>query len=172
MNTQDILNGSPFELDGNNEMHFLLQDRNWNDYGYYTWYKLLLYIPQYKYPFGIADFNIMNKGQQVGTKPYWDSSSYKAFVSSNESVEKLFLLLSPKQRNELLNVLKINFDFSDVKNEPVFKNSILRGRSLEDFINLQKYSKDLMKSNIDASKMINNNKLQLKLLLEELIKEV
>lgn len=76
MNTQDILDGTLFTLEGNPNMKFYLEfQKNWNNYGYRTWFSLHLYIPQSKYPFKIADLSIFNKGQKKGDIPYWDPKS-------------------------------------------------------------------------------------------------
>lgn len=162
MDKQAILNGSFFTLGDCNERKFQLKFENWNDFGYYTLYGLWMYISGNISPFRIADIRVMNCGQKKGDKPSGCMPTPITFISNIESAERLFLLLSPKERKNLETELLIHYDDRFVKDEPVFLESVLRGKTLEDFHSIQEQVHNLMSCDLDISTMIDKNKSQLK----------
>ncbi len=168
MDKQAILNGSYFSLDEKSGMKFQLEDRNFNDFGYYTLYSLKAWLPKYDHPFRIADIHIMNIGQRKGDKPSWTPTTPIVYISSLESAEMLLLYLTPEQRCNLEKLLQLQYNTIHVGQEDVFLRSVLRNKTLSGFIKSQERIKKLIQLPIDVRSMIDNHKDQLELFLENI----
>ena len=68
----------------------------------------------------------------------------------------LFLVLTPAERKELIETLHIAFDCTKYQSLPVFKESVLRGYTLESFIKEQDEIKKLMLSDINPAHYISS----------------
>jgi hypothetical protein len=164
-----ILGGSQFTLCDSQERAFYLEYQNFNDYGFYTLFSLMLYVKKSPFPFRIADFKIFNKGQKTGERPVWNSSTTPfVFITDCDSAGRLFLMLSPMERNNLKQNLNILFDASSIEREPAFSTSVLRGKTFEIFKREQRVIRELIESTIDARKMIEDSHQQLALYMETL----
>lgn len=169
MDKQAILNGSYFSLDEGSGVKFRLEDRNWNDYGFYTLYSLEMRLPDSSLPYRIADIRVMNIGQKIGNKPSTSITSV-IVISNTDSAERLFLFLSPKQRARLEELLSIKYDCRNIEREPAFINSVLRDKTKSEFIKQQEVIRNLMRSSVDARSFLLRNKDQLNLWLSEVAK--
>ena len=169
MDKQTILKGSNFSLDEESGVKFRLEYRNWNDYGFYTLYSLEMQLPDSNLSYRIADIHVMNIGQKAGEKPS-TSNSPIFIISGTDSAERLFLFLSPKQRARLENLLAIKYDCRGIEREKAFINSVLRDKTISEFIKQQEVIKNLMHSSVDAHSVLLRNKHQLSLWLSEVEK--
>ena len=169
MDKQNLLNGSYFSLDSESGIKFRLNDRNWNDFGYYTLYSLEMKLPKSSVLYSISDIRIMNINQKPGEKPTWLSTTPAIFISNIDSAERLFLFLSPFQRLQLQDVLTIRYNINYIESEPVFIKSILRNKTLEEFISAQDKIRELMHSTLNVHSMLLKNKGQLCSLMENII---
>ena len=169
MDKQTILKESNFFLDEKSGVKFRLEYRNWNDYGFYTLYSLEMRLPDSNLSYRIADIHVMNIGQKAGEKPS-TSNSPIIIISDTDSAERLFLFLSPKQRARLENLLAIKYDCLGIEREQAFINSVLRDKTISEFIKQQEVIKNLMHSSVDACSFLLRNKHQLSLWLSEVAK--
>ena len=169
MDKQTILKGSNFSLDEESDVKFRLEYRNWNDYGFYTLNSLEMRLPDSNLSYRIADIHVMNVGQKAGEKPS-TSNSPIIIISDTDSAERLFLFLSPKQRTRLENLLAIKYDSRGIEREQAFINSVLRDKTISEFIKQQEVIKNLMRSSVDACSFLLRNKHQLSLWLSEVAK--
>ncbi len=168
-NMQEILSGGYFSLDEESGLRFRLRDTNWNDYGYYTLYSLVMQLPT-KENFTIADMHIMNHEQKIKEKPV-AHQGIVAFISNVASAEKLFLMLSSQQRLKLEEALHIRYDSSSVANNGAFRKSVCRNQTVVEFIYAQKRIRELMHSDIDVLTILNNHSEQICQLLSSLTKQ-
>lgn len=167
-NMQEILSGRYFSLDEESGLRFRLRDTNWNDYGYYTLYSLVLELPT-KVSFIIDHMHIMNHEQKIKEKPV-AHQGIVAFISNVASAEKLFLMLTPQQRLKLEEVLHVCYDSNSVANAPAFRKSVCRNKTIAEFIDAQNRIKMLMHSEIDASTILKDRSEQIRQLLSSLTK--
>jgi len=153
MDKQAILNGAYFHLGSNNEDRFRLTFRNWNDYGFYTLYEMWITPKGIDHAYKIADLRIMNIGQKFGEKPGWIPCIPWVFISSTDSAENLFMMLTPEQRKDLEKTLVIRYDCEIVKNETVFNKSVNRDSTIDEFVTKQSRIKALIQSPINMRDM-------------------
>lgn len=168
MDKQNLLNGSYFSLDSDSGIKFRLKDRNWNDFGYYTLYSLEMKLPDSSVLYSISDIRIMNINQKIGEKPSWIPTTPAIFISNIESAERLFLFLSPFQRLQLQDILTIRYRINHIQSETVFIKSILRNKTLDEFISVQGKIRELMQSPLNVHSMLLKNKEQFCSLMENI----
>ena len=136
---------------------YILEDSNWNDYGYYTRYGLYLPIKDsarltlaglfiLKYKLDIDEVHWFNEERR----------NFTTFICNIESAYNLLLFLSPIERKELISKLNIQFDNRLVKNEQAYKISILRDKSEESFLSEQKEIEKIVTCPLDIAKDIAN----------------
>lgn len=163
----DILNGDFFYLDEESGVKFRLKIRQREDsFFFITESTLDMLLPDSILPNRIAYIRVMFVGQYPGEIPSsWDKII--SFISTVWSAERLFLFLSPSQRLRLEEILSIRYDCKDIENEPVFELSILegRGKTKKVFIKEQERIKRLMRSKIDVSSVLLQNKDELSMFL-------
>lgn len=167
-NMQAILSGGYFSIDEESGLKFRLRDANWNDYGYYTLYSLVMQLPT-KESFIIADLRIMNHEQKIKEKPV-AHQGLVAFISNVASAEKLFLMLTPQLRLKLEEALQVQYDASTVMKGPAFNKSVCRHRTVDEFIDAQNRIKMLMHSEIDACTILKDHSEQIGQILSSLTK--
>ena len=136
---------------------FTLVNRDWNDFGYYTLHELFLILPDKPYNIKLADIRLFNQGQTKGAHANLDSNNFVGFISNIDSAEKMLLLLTPEERNELLSALHINFSGALYKCEQALLKSVLRGITFEDFEKLQVAIKRIVTSTLDVASMLQKN---------------
>lgn len=168
MDKQAILNGCYFSLDEESGVKFRLDYRNWNDFGYHTLYSLEMSLPNTSYPYRIADIRVMNIGQKTGDKPLWAQTAPIVFIANLDSAERLFLLLTPNQRQRLEDILLLRYDGRHITNEHVFIQSVTRGYTISEFNDIQVKIKEFMHSTIDVRTILDHHKTQLYLFLSEI----
>lgn len=168
INMQEILSGRDFSLDEESGLRFRLRDTNWNDYGYYTLYSLILQLPTKESC--IIDLHILSHEQKINERPV-AHHGIVAFISNVASAEKLFLTLTPQQRLKLEEVLHVRYDNDSVANAPAFRKSVCRNRTVAEFIDAQNQIKKLMHSEIDFRTILNNHSDRIRLLLSSLTKQ-
>ena len=113
--------------DGNDKSKYILENSNWNDYGYYTRYGLYLPIKD-NARLTLAGLFIIKYKLDID-EIHWfceERRNFTTFICNIESAYNLLLFLSPIERKELISKLNIQFDNSLVKNEQAYKISMLR----------------------------------------------
>ena len=150
-----------------NNAKYILEDSNWNDYGYYTRYGLYLPIKDntrltlaglfiLKYKLDIDEVHWFNEERQ----------NFTTFICNIESAYNLLLFLSPIERKEIISRLNIQFDNRLVKNEQAYKYSVLRDKSEESFLNEQKEIENIVTCPLDIAKAIYEQKEKLKIYIQ------
>lgn len=163
----ELLYGKIFSLDEESDVKFRLKRHDREDaFGFFTQFLLEMFIDDSEFSYVIAYIRVMKAGQFPGELPTAEETTI-SFISSVWSAERLFLLLSPMQRLKLEETISISYDCKDIENEAVFEYSILRGRNKtkKNFIKEQERIKHLMRSKIDLSSILLQNKDQLNMLL-------
>lgn len=164
----EIIKGIPFKFKKDSTRTFIMRNEDWNDFGYYTYYTLNMYLPNGPFPFGVAAFRIIFRGQKVGESPSRHDRECIAFVQNIESAEGILYFLSPEEREILQKKLKICYEPENLSLESVFKYSVLRGSNEFLFKQMQRKIKELIHSPIDFKSIVLNNKDQLFLYLKSL----
>lgn len=166
LNQKDIIRGIPFRFREDSDRIFIMRNEKWNDYGYYTYYTLNMYLLNKPFPFGVAVFRIMYRGQKEGEFPSENETDCISFVQDIGSAEGILYFLTPEERKILEDKLNIRYDSKDIASEPAFRYSILRSSNVFKFNHNQRKIEDLIKSTIDFKSIVENNKDQLLLYLE------
>ena len=146
---------------------YILEDSNWNDYGYYTRYGSYLPIKDsarltlaglfiLKYKLDIDEVHWLNEERR----------NFTTFICNIESAYNLLLFLSPIERKELISKLNIQFDNRFVKNEQAYKISILRDKSEESFLSEQKEIEKIVTCPLDIANAISMQKEKLKTFIQ------
>lgn len=142
---------------------YILEDSNWNDYGYYTHYGLYLPIKN-SARLTLAELFILKYKLDID-EVHWFSEERRNFTTSIcniKSAYNLLLFLSPIERKELISKLNIQFDNRLVKNEQAYKISILRDKSEESFLSEQKEIEKIVTCPLDIANAISMQKEKLK----------
>ena len=142
---------------------YILEDSNWNDYGYYTHYGLYLPIKN-SVRLTLAELFILKYKLDID-EMHWFSEerrNFTTFICNIESAYNLLLFLSPIERKELISKLNIQFDNRFVKNEQAYKISILRDKSEESFLSKQKEIEKIVTCPLDIANAISMQKEKLK----------
>lgn len=137
---------------------YILTDRGWNDFGYYTIQELFLVTPDDNDNVKLADLHMFNYDQHSGEHLDTNITNYVGYISTVESAERILLLLSPDERNELISALHINFMAGIYANQHAFLKSVLRGLTLEEFEERQAKIKAIVSISEDITSMIENNR--------------
>ena len=90
---------------------YILEDSNWNDYGYYTHYGLYLPIKN-SARLTLAELFILKYKLDID-EVHWFSEerrNFTTFICNIKSAYNLLLFLSPIERKELISKLNIQFD--------------------------------------------------------------
>lgn len=161
MVNSELLNGRLFSFDEDNNIKLQMEFRNWNDWGFYTLYSLKMYLPCAKFPYYLAGVNVMYIGQCRGETTFRKDKEPLLFIPRIEDAERMFLMLTPSQRKNLESLLSIQYDCNMVYNEPVFIESVIRGMTIQEFIQNQKTIKYLIQSDIDAKTMLLTHRSQI-----------
>lgn len=142
---------------------YILEDSNWNDYGYYTHYGLYLPIKN-SARLTLAELFILKYKLDID-EVHWFSEerrNFTTFICNIKSAYNLLLFLSPIERKELISKLNIQFDNRLVKNEQAYKISILRDKSEESFLSEQKEIEKIVTCPLDIANAISMQKEKLK----------
>ena len=134
---------------------YILEDSNWNDYGYYTHYGLYLPIKN-SARLTLAELFILKYKLDID-EVHWFSEerrNFTTFICNIKSAYNLLLFLSPIERKELISKLNIQFDNRLVKNEQAYKISILRDKSEESFLSEQKEIEKIVTCPLDIANAI------------------
>lgn len=149
--------------DGNDKSKYILENSNWNDYGYYTRYGLYLPIKD-NARLMLAGLFIIKYKLDID-EIHWfceERRNFTTFICNIESAYNLLLFLSPIERKELISKLNIQFDNSLVKNEQAYKISMLRDKSEESFLSEQKEIEKIVTCPLDIANAISMQKEKLK----------
>ena len=140
------------------EYKLLIADKNWNDKGYYTLYKITYQQPKDFYNKCLGDIKIFNPNYEENYRASITDihAPYVSFICNKTCAMALFLVLTPEERKVLIETLHIKFDCTKYKSLPVFTNSVLRGYTLENFIKEQDEIKKLMLSDINPAHYISS----------------
>lgn len=140
------------------EYKLLIADKNWNDNGYYTLYKITYQQPKDFYNKCLGDIKIFNPNYEENYRASITDihTPYVSFILDKICAMTLFLVLTPAERKELIETLHITFDCTKYQSLPVFKESVLRGYTLESFIKEQDEIKKLMLSDINPAHYISS----------------
>ena len=157
-------NGRGYEKFSGESYKYILTDRGWNDYGYYTLHELFLITPEDTDNIKLADIRLFNFDQKFNEHVNFNITNYVGFISNIESAERLFLFLSPSARKELFSVLHINFYAGMYSTQPAFIKSVKRDITMEQFQERQSRIKAIVSNQEDVSSMIIRNKEVLKLI--------
>ena len=143
-----------------NKVKLYLAHTSFNDFGYYTMFNLYLVLPEkHNSNMKLATLKIMEKGQKVGE--YVDvvnSNTYFSFIMDEESAMFITIFLTPQERKKLVESLNIRFSTNDVKEEDVYRTSVLRGIDHVKFVNRQSRIEKIINSPLDIATTINENK--------------
>lgn len=98
---------------------------NWNDFGYFSYYKLYadgaitsnkliflgwIHISSTKQEQGVKNY----VGQIMGREPFFSlEDSFYSAITNVEVAQKLFMLLSPEQRNSFISALNLSVHFDE-----------------------------------------------------------
>lgn len=146
-------NKKPVLSDG--KYKFLLEFVNWNDYGYYTYYKLFKIIPDADNIF-IANMKCYN-GTSPGGKLYY-FTDIRSFLLDIESAYRFLFLLTYEERMQLIIELGIGLVFNGELNSNVFRSSILRNINEEEFKKLNYNIMKIIKEKIDFVEVMKDNR--------------
>ena len=97
--------------DGNDKSKYILENSNWNDYGYYTRYGLYLPIKD-NARLTLAGLFIIKYKLDID-EIHWfceERRNFTTFICNIESAYNLLLFLSPIERKELISKLNIQFE--------------------------------------------------------------
>lgn len=150
-------NGRGYEKFGMN-YKYVLTDRGWNDYGYYTLHELFLLTPEDQDNIKLADVRLFNYNQHFNERLDLNNTNYAGFISNVGSAERMLLFLSPEERKELCAALHINFTAGMYASQPAFLKSVLRDTTLEQFEERQRKIKSIVTLQEDIASMISRNK--------------
>ena len=153
--------------DGNDKSKYILENSNWNDYGYYTRYGLYLPIKD-NARLTLAGLFIIKYKLDID-EIHWfceERRNFTTFICNIESAYNLLLFLSPIERKELISKLNIQFDNRFVKNEQAYKISILRDKSEESFLSEQKEIEKIVTCPLDIANAISMQKEKLKTFIQ------
>ena len=125
---------------------YILEDSNWNDYGYYTRYGLYLPIKD-SARLTLAGLFILKYKLDID-EVHWFNEERRNFTT--------FIC------KELISKLNIQFDNRLVKNEQAYKISILRDKSEESFLSEQKEIEKIVTCPLDIANAISMQKEKLK----------
>ena len=142
---------------------YILEDSNWNDYGYYTRYALYLPIKD-NTRLALAGLFILKYRLNID-EVHWFSEerrNFTTFISNMESAYNILLFLSPIERKELISKLNLQFDNRLVKNEQAYKYSVLRDKSEKSFLSEQKEIEKIVTCPLDIANAISMQKEKLK----------
>lgn len=150
-------NGRGHEKFGMN-YKYVLTDRGWNDYGFYTLHELFLITPTEQDNIKLADIRLFNYDQRFNERLNLNIPNFVAFISNIESAERLILCLSPEDRKELCSTLHINFTAGMYSSQPAFLKSVLRDITIEQFEERQRQIKSLLTLPENIASIIERNK--------------
>ena len=102
-------NGRGYEKFSGNGYKYVLTDRNWNDLGYYTLHELFLIMPEGIDNIKLADIRLFNHQQNNDDHTNLCIPNFVGYITQIEWAERILLLLSPKEREDLLSELHIIF---------------------------------------------------------------
>lgn len=156
-------NGRGYDKFIDSNYKYVLIDRNWNDYGFYTLHELFLIMPDGKENVKLADVRLFNLNQHCGSRFNINNSDYIGFISNVESAERLLLFLSPKERKYLISALHIKFDCKLYSDQHALLKSVLRDITLVEFEERQSEIESIISIKENISSMIERNKEVLKL---------
>lgn len=138
----------------NGKYRFLLEFVNWNDYGYYTNYKLFKIIPEADNIF-IANMKCYN-GTSPGGKLYY-YTDIRSFLLNMESAYRFLFLLTYEERKQLIAELGIGLVFNGELNSDVYRYSILRNINEEEFKKLNYNIMKIIEEKIDFVEVMRDN---------------
>lgn len=157
-------NGRGYDKFSGKNYKYVLSDREWNDFGYYTLHELFLITPDGTDNIKLADIRLLNFNQKFNEHVNLNITNFIGFISNVESAERLLLFLSPSERKELFSTLHINFTVGMFSSQPAFLKSVLRDITFEQFEERQSRIKTIVSFSEDVSSLIKRNKEILKLL--------
>lgn len=152
-----VANGRGYEKFGMN-YKYVLTDRGWNDYGYYTLHELFLITPIEQHNIKLADIRIFNYNQHFNDRLNLNITNYIGFISNIESAERLLLFLPSEDRKELLSTLNINYTSGMYSSQPAFLKSVLRDTTFEQFEEKQRKIKSIVTLEENIASMIERNR--------------
>ena len=150
-------NGRGYEKFGMN-YKYVLTDRGWNDYGFYTLHELFLITPTNKDNIKLADIRMFNFDQHFNDRLNLNVTNYVGFISNIESAERLLLFLSPEDRKELFSTLHIRYTAGMYSSQPAFLKSVLRDITIEQFEERQQKIKYIATIDENIASMIERNR--------------
>ena len=136
---------------------YTLYPDNWNDFGYYTLWRLSVSRgDEFVCTTQIAIFKD-NQGTGRDNRPEMDVFKDDVHLFLWEiSAKKLFMFLTPAERQDLIKNLKIEFDGSPYSYQNIFKTSLLRNSDLSSFNKKQHFIKTIMLSEVDVTNLFNS----------------
>lgn len=135
---------------------FLLELLRWNDFGFYTHYKLYKIVPETNNIF-IANMKCFNSPGKRGEKLIY-SSNITSFIVNIKSAYRFLFFLSYKERMELITELHIGSVYESDFESKIFKESILRNISRVDFLIRNENIMKIINEEIDFLKIMKDNK--------------
>lgn len=141
---------------------FLLELVRWNDFGFYTHYKLYRIVPGTNNIF-IANMKCFN-GTSPNSKLFY-YTDIRSFLLNVESAYRFLLFLSYEERMELITELHIgSVDESDLESK-IFKDSILRNITRDDFLVRNENIMKIINEEIDFLQIMKDNKKSIETLI-------
>lgn len=137
---------------------YVLADRNWNDFDHYTLHELFLIMPIGVDNIKLADIKLFNQQQNTGSHLNFHIHDFVGFITQIEWAERILLLLSPKDREDLILELHIRFSGKLYRTQQAFLKSVLRDITFEQFEESQTKIKSIVLLKEDIASMIENNK--------------
>lgn len=151
------VNGRGYEKFGGN-YKYVLTDRGWNDFGFYTLHELFLIRPVEQDNIKLADIRLFNYDSHLNDRLNLNITNYVGFISNIESAERLTLFLSPEERAELCSMLHINFTAGIYSRQPAFLKSVLRDITIQQFEERQRKIKSIVTIEENIASIIERNK--------------
>lgn len=151
-------NGRGYEKFSSAGYKYVLTDRNWNDFGFYTLHELFLITPGGIDNIKLADIRLFNHQQNNGDHPNLCIPNFVGYITQIEWAERILLFLSPKDREELLSELHIKYSGKLYKDQQAFLKSVLRDITFEQFEERQAKIKSIVSIKEDIASMIEHNK--------------
>lgn len=151
-------NGRGYEKFSGAGYKYVLTDRNWNDFGFYTLHELFLITPEGSDNIKLADIRLFNHDQADGDHVNLCIPNFVGFITSVTGAERLLLFLSPDERKEIFDALHIKFDCKLYTDQQALLKSVLRDITFEQFAERQERIKNLVSLPYNIKVMIQENK--------------
>lgn len=151
------VNGRGYEKFGGS-YKYVLTDRGWNDFGFYTLHELFLIKPVGQDNIKLANIRLFNYNQHFNERLNLNIANYVGFISNLESAERLILFLSPEERKELCSMLHVNFTAGIYSRQSAFLKSVLRDINIQQFEERQRKIKSIVTIEENIASMIERNK--------------